>query len=116
MQEDSQSSICNTDINSKQSCTQACGSSPRCDGEEVIASTSAFGSKTTVSESWTQERYPILSNSTNPSPKRKDEKEGREKSENDVQFVKNQERQMTVDVLAECVSSSVKQQHTLAAN
>ena len=116
MQEDSQSSICNTDINSKQSCTQACRSSPRRDGEEVIASTSAFGSKTTVSESWTQERYPILSNSTNPSPKRKDEKEGREKSENDVQFVKNQERQMTVDVLAECVSSTMKHQHTLAAN
>lgn len=105
--EDSQSSICNTDINSKQSCTQVCRSSSRRDGEEVIASTSAFGSKTTVSESWTQERYPILSNSTNPSPKGKDEKEGREKSENDVQFVKNQERQMTVDVLAECKTARI---------
>ena len=110
MQEDSQSGICVTDVHSeKLGGTKACSSSPRCDGNVCIASSSLCDPDTNVSVSLSHVKHRTQNklNSAITSPESEDKRQAGEKSDNEVQPLKHQERQMTVDVLAECVSKKI---------
>lgn len=111
MQEDSQSTgICVTHVHSEElGATQACSSSPRCDGNVWIASSSSCDPDTNVSVSLSHVKHCTQNklNSAITSLESEDKRQAGEKSDNEVQPLKHQERQMTVDVLAECVSKKI---------
>ena len=111
MQEDSQSGICVTDVHSeKLGGTQACSSSPRCDGNVKIASLSSCEPDTNTSVSLSRHVKHFTQNKLNSvitSPESEDKRQAGNLSDNEVQPLKHQERQMTVDVLAECVSIKI---------